>query len=164
MIVSRVSRLDHSTASVAAAIHGVMMAAYRREGELLGVADFPPLRRTPAQIAAAAGCFLGITAAGALVAVVELQAEPPAGVRIISLVVDPAHARRGLATALLRAVAEGHAGDRITVSTGALNRPALALYAAAGFREHSRWATRDGILMVTLCRGTASATTDAAAD
>jgi GNAT superfamily N-acetyltransferase len=153
MIAARVSRLDHSTASVAAAIHGVMMAAYRLEAELLGVEDFPPLRRTPAEIAGVASRFLGITAAGVLVAVVELETVGPAHVQIHSLVVTPAYCRRGLATALLRAVVGAHADDRISVYTGALNRRALRLYAAAGFHEQDRWATPEGIAMVTLYRG-----------
>ena len=147
-----VIRLDHTAPPVAAAIHALMMAAYRVEAGILGVEDFPPLRRTPAQIAGATGRFVGITVAGTLAAVAELEAGEPAGVRISSLVVDPRYFRRGLARALLRDIDRTHPFDAITVSTAAANRPALLLYAAAGFDNHHRWTRNDGIPMVTLHR------------
>ena len=148
-----VVRLDHTAPPVAAAIHAVMMAAYCVEAEILGVEDFPPLRRTAEQIAGAAGRFVGIAVAGTLAAVAELEAGEPGGVRISSLVVHPEYFRRGLARALLRDVIRTHPFDDVTVSTAAGNRPALLLYAGAGFHDHRRWATDDGIPMVTLRRG-----------
>jgi GNAT superfamily N-acetyltransferase len=148
-----VLRLDHTKPEVAAAIHGVMMAAYRVEAGELGVEDFPPLRRTPAEVAGDGGWFLGIRVGGALAAVIGLEAGRAGHVRINSLVVVPERFRGGLAAALLREVVRTHADDCVTVSTGAGNMPALRLYAAAGFREERRWTTGDGVPMVTLCRG-----------
>ena len=149
-----VVRLDHTAPSVAAAIHAVMMAAYRVEAAILDVEDFAPLRRTPAQIAGAAGWFVGIAVAETLAAVAELGTMTPAGVQISSLVVAPEYFRRGLASALLRDVIRIHPFDDVTVSTATGNRPALRLYAAVGFNDHHRWITDDGIPMVTLRRGT----------
>jgi ribosomal-protein-alanine N-acetyltransferase len=71
------------------------------------------------------------------------------------IVVDPGHRRRGLATALLRAVAdEGvreHA-DRVLLEVRETNRVALAFYAAHGFVELARRPRyyRDGTLAVVL--------------
>ena len=148
-----VVRLDHTAPPVAAAIHAVMMAAYRVEAGILGVKDFLPLRRTPGQIAGTTGRFVGIAVAGTLAAVAELEAGDPGGVRISSLVVGPEYFRRGLAGALLQNIIRTHPSDDVTVSTAAGNRPALLLYAAAGFHDHHRWTTDDGIPMVTLRRG-----------
>ena len=161
---SNVIRLEHAAPPVAAAIHAVMMAAYRVEAGIIGAADFLPLRRTPAAIAAATGSFLGVTAAaaGTLAAVAELDAREPGRVHISALVVDPAYFRRGLATAVLRDIIRTHALEDITVSTAAANRPALLLYAAAGFEDHHRWTTDDGIPMVMLRRGARSRPPDAA--
>ena len=145
--------LDHTAPAVAAAIHAVMMAAYRVEAGILDVKDFPPLRRTPAQVAGSTGKFVGIAVAGTLAAVAELEAGKPGGVQISSLVVNPDYFRRGLARALLRDIIRTHPFDEVTVSTAAANQPALLLYAAAGFHDDHCWTTDDSIPMVTLCRG-----------
>lgn len=154
-----VIRLDHSAPPVAAAIHAVMMAAYRVEAGIIGVADFRPLRRTVAEVAGSTGRFVGIAAEaqGRLVAVAELAARGPGRIHIGALVVDPAYFRRGLGTAVLRHVVASHALEDVTVSTAAANRPALFLYAGVGFEERRRWTTEDGIAMVTLGRTGGSA-------
>jgi ribosomal protein S18 acetylase RimI-like enzyme len=151
-ISPQVSCLAHATPPVAEEIRSVMVAAYRVEAELLGVADFPPLDRTAAHIAATEARFFGVRRDGALLAVAEVEDIPPARCHIGSLVVRPTHFRQGLATALLRHVLEAHPSHVVTVSTGALNRPALLLYAAHDFVEQRRWSAPGGIPMVTLER------------
>jgi ribosomal protein S18 acetylase RimI-like enzyme len=146
----RVARLDNKEPEVAAAIHRVMFAAYSVEAELLGIADFLPLRRTVGQIVAAPTEFIGASVEGALAAVVELDLSELGRVSIDSLVTDPAYTRRGSATALLRHVTSKAVADRITVSTATGNEPALLLYSGQGFVQRSRWFTPDGIAMVTL--------------
>lgn len=145
----RTEPLDHASAEVAEAIHAVMKDAYGIEAGILGVADFPPLRRTAADIAGSGTGFVGIRLNGALVAVAELDDTATGGCQICSLVVSPARFRSGLATALLRDVVRFRPACEITVSTGVRNGPALQLYAAAGFCEQERWSTPDGIPMVT---------------
>jgi ribosomal protein S18 acetylase RimI-like enzyme len=150
--VPEVVPLDATDASVAEAIQGVMAAAYAVEAALLGVQDFPPLRRTAAHIAATDARFLGIWDAGTLVAVAEVERAADERVHLGSVVVRPTHVRRGLASALLRRVLEADPGDDVTVSTGVRNEPARRLYAAHGFVVVRRWTTSDGIPMVTLRR------------
>lgn len=149
------SRLDATHHDVAVEIHRVMMAAYQVEAELLGVADFFPLRRTVAQIAAAGSQFFGLFVEDRLTAVAEVEPQPTA-TNIAALVVAPDHFRKGFASALLRSILELYADRDLTVSTGALNRPALLLYEKLGFRKQRRWSTPDGIPMVTLLRGSAT--------
>lgn len=144
--------LDHGSPDVAGAIRAVMSAAYRVEADILGVADFVPLRRTTAEIAGAETRFFGISLDDGLAAVAELEDRQPGLCQISALVVTPSHFREGLATALLHEVIGARPECDITVSTGVLNGPALRLYAAHAFRSQSRWATRDGIPMVTLVR------------
>jgi ribosomal protein S18 acetylase RimI-like enzyme len=141
------------TREVAAAVHRVMQEAYGVEADLLGVADFVPLRRTQADIAAAPSTFLGAFLEGKLAAVAEVEGAPDGPVHVASLVVLPAYFRRGLATCLLRSVIASWGSGPLTVSTGERNAPALSLYAGFGFRESRRWRTADGISMVTLSRG-----------
>ncbi|HEX3127231.1 MAG TPA: GNAT family N-acetyltransferase [Thermoanaerobaculia bacterium] len=142
-------RLDHTRPEITAEIHRVMMAAYRIEAELLGVSDFFPLRRTVEQILSASSLFFGAFADDRLAAVAEIEAEEDP-VNIASLVVDPDHFRKGLATRLLHFLLSLYRDRDLTVSTGILNRPALSLYDKLGFREYRRWSTNDGIPMITL--------------
>jgi len=51
MDAPRLSPLDHRLPGIAAEIHRVMLAGYRVEAALLGVADFVPARRAAADIA-----------------------------------------------------------------------------------------------------------------
>jgi GNAT superfamily N-acetyltransferase len=144
--------LDATDASVAEAIRELMALGYAVEAARLGVADFPPLRRTAAHIAASGARFLGVWDADTLVAVAEVERPASGRVHLGSLVVRPTHFRRGLASALLRRVLDGDGGDEFTVSTGVRNEPALRLYAAHGLAVVRRWTTSDGIPMVTLRR------------
>jgi GNAT superfamily N-acetyltransferase len=144
--------LDPTHAKVAEAIRGVMAAAYEVEATLLGVVDFPPLRRTAAQVAASDASFFGVWDGETLVAVAEVERHASGQVHLGSLVVLPTHFRRGLASALLRSVLGTFASDGLTVSTGLRNVPALRLYAAHGFADVRHWTTADGIPMVTLRR------------
>lgn len=75
----------------------------------------------------------GATLVGAL----GFTGDPDAGdveADIDRLIVDPAHHRRGIGAALVRAVLGR--SSTVTVSTGRGNEPARALYAGLGF-EHS---------------------------
>jgi ribosomal protein S18 acetylase RimI-like enzyme len=160
----RVAPLDPRDAAIAARIHAVQMAAYAQEAALLGVTDFPPLRRTVADIQADTASFTGAFVDGVLAGVISIEAEPadtsrPSTVpeitvaQITALVVDPPYQRRGVARRLLRHVLDAHAGRAMTVSTGADNGPARALYAAHGFVETARrTVTPAGLVVVTLRR------------
>jgi ribosomal protein S18 acetylase RimI-like enzyme len=148
----RHSRLDHTDPAQAAAICELLVAAYTVEAQLIGVTDFAPLRRTADDIAAAASTFVGGSADGRLVAVAELEELGTEAVHIASFAVHPAVFRRGIGHGLLRHVLEAVGPGRVTVSTAAANRPAIALYEKGGFAISRRWEI-EGIDMVTLARG-----------
>ena len=156
MTAPHVHTLAHSEPPVAEAIRVVMVEAYRVEAALLGVVDFFPLHRTASHIAETNALFLGVSVANVLAAVAEVERPEPRHVHIAAMVVRPDHFRRGLATALLRRIIAIEGDGPITVSTGIRNQPAILLYKAHGFREFRRWATDDGIPMVTLLRAPAS--------
>ena len=135
-----------------------MQAAYRVEAELLGSADFFPLRRTVADVVDSKSIFFGIACPekpASLAAVIEVEVGETA-CNIAALVVRPDRFREGLGSKLLRHVLELYSSQPCTVSTGRANEPALKLYAGHGFRETSRWVTEDGIAMVTLARRASS--------
>ena len=147
-----INPLAHHEPFIAEEIRLLMFASYQVEADLLGAADFFPLSRTAHHIATAEVLFWGIYEEGVLAAVLELEDLDPTHAHINSLVVHPAHFRRGMASALLQQIIHQRPTQRLTVSTGVLNHPALALYAAQGFAVERHWATPDGIAMVTLGR------------
>lgn len=125
----KIRLLAHTELDMANAIHALMQAAYRQEAELLGVTDFPPLKRKAADIARDTGRYYGAFAGEHLAGVLHYNES-----NIDSLVVHPEFQRLGLATRLLRHLLGETAGRTVTVSTATLNVPATTLYTRLGFR------------------------------
>ncbi|MEZ4580509.1 MAG: GNAT family N-acetyltransferase [Caldilineaceae bacterium] len=144
--------LDHRNVVVANRIHAVQMAAYAQEAALLGATDFPPLRRTVADIRADDARYVGALVETTLAGVIWIETEGnPLQATIAGLVVAPAYQRRGIARRLLRHVLHAVPGQTFTVSTGAANLPALALYTVFGFVEVARTVLGpDALVVVTL--------------
>jgi len=142
--------LDPTQRGVAEEIHRVLQASYQVEGRLLGIEDFPPLRRTVAEIRRATTTFHGIRVEKDLAAVAELEATSEESAHINAFVVHPRFFRRGLGRALLLSLQGLPRSARLTVSTAAANEPALALYALSGFHKERDWEQPFGLAMVTL--------------
>jgi ribosomal protein S18 acetylase RimI-like enzyme len=141
--------LEHYSESVAIQIHDVFQVSYKVEAELVGVDDFPPLRRNASVIQSSDSLFLGHRIEGDLAAVVEFT-ENGEDLSIDSLVVHPQYFRRGLASQLLQSLLAKIPWQNAYVDTAAANSPALDLYRKFGFSESKRWKTADGIEKVRL--------------
>ena len=120
---------------MAARIHAVQIAAYQQEATLLGVREFPPLDRRVEDVKASSDAFFGAFDGDELLGVITLEQQSANEVVISSLTVVPSFQRRGVARALIVTAAGQTACAKISVSTGAKNRPALALYKQLGFVE-----------------------------
>lgn len=127
--------IDHKNPGVAEEIRRVSFEAYHQEAKLLGLAeaDFFPLGRTSAHIQAADALFLGCLLDNKLVALAEIEAEEPQAINIGSFVVAPEMFRKGIGTALLKAILARYPGFFLTVSTAKKNLPAIGLYKKHGF-------------------------------
>jgi ribosomal protein S18 acetylase RimI-like enzyme len=148
--------LDVRDEAVAAEILKLQRAAYRHEAELIGSDAIPPLRETLEELQASGERFLGAFVDEQLAGVVSWKLD--GGVLDIHrLAVAPAVFRRGIGTALVRAVlgAEPSAA-RAVVQTGALNAPAKALYAREGFREAGEREVAPGLRVTLFERGLSS--------
>jgi len=139
MHAPRIVSLDHCDPAMSELIHATQMLAYAQEAALLNVEHFPPLERRPADVRSCAERFLGAFLGDGLVGAVSIGLErEPQQLNIASLVVAPTYQRRGIGRLLLAAALNECRGSVVTVSTGANNAPALALYAGFGFVECDR--------------------------
>ena len=141
--------LDHHSERVAIQIYHVFQRSYKVEAEVVGVNDFPPLRRTASLIRSSSSQFLGLWVGDDLAAVIEFT-EGEDELSIDSLVVCPQYFRRGLASQLLRSLLVRFPHQIACVETAAANSPAIKLYQKFGFSESRRWKTADGIDKVGL--------------
>ena len=136
---ARIEPLEQREPDVANRIHAVQMAAYAQEAALLRVDHFPPLQRTVADIQSNEERFLGAFSRGELVGAVSILTDAASNQRrVASLVVAPMHQRQGVGRLLMAAALRECEGSVVSVSTGARNIPALALYEDLGFIEYER--------------------------
>lgn len=140
----------------------VQRAAYAAEAELMGFEGIPPLHETVEELVDASEeqCWLGRFEGPALVGGLAWTPEGAAGATLLRLVVAPAAWRRGHATALLDAFEEVVGPQPISVSTGAANAPALALYAARGYAAVGEEEIAPGVRLTRLRRPAPAGTTD----
>ncbi|MEV0679247.1 GNAT family N-acetyltransferase [Actinosynnema sp. NPDC050436] len=144
-----VVELDLSDDDVARAVHRVGLRAYAVEAALLGSTAIPALSETWQEMRARPLRWLGTHVAGVPVAFAAWS-RVDGVLDIARLCVDPAHFRRGLGRALVSAVLAG--GGPATVSTGAANAPAIALYEGAGFRRVGTVEVAPGLLLAEFAR------------
>ncbi len=147
----QVQAIDHTEAETAGRLYRLMQLAYKLEAQLIAADDFPPLRRTVEAIASADSVFYACIEQQELLAAIELACNEKA-LQIVSLVVNPQYARRGLGAALVRqAIEQSLAGDNakdLLVQTAHNNRAAVALYQKLGFQLVRQFTTNDGFELV----------------
>jgi SAM-dependent methyltransferase len=126
-----IERLDLSDGGTVARVLEIQRAAYAREAELVGFDSIPPLHETLDELQRQPLEWLGVVEDGVIVGAMAITGEARE-CDIDRLVVDPMWHRRGIGRRLVQAVTH-HAV--VTVSTGAANAPAVALYESLGFRR-----------------------------
>lgn len=144
--------LDHAEPPTAAEIVAVQQAGYAVESDLISFKELPPLLESAADVALLDVVMLGARTEGRLIGLVGYRRSDDI-VDIDRLVVDPAHFRHGVGTALL---AELHRREstarRFQVSTGAANTPAIRLYQSLDYRIERSEALPVGLEIVHLAR------------
>ena len=138
--VTRIEAIDQRELPVAQAIHAVLLLAHAQEARLLKVKNVVPMAQVPEDLQRGPALFLGALRGDELLACLSLvpDDDEPGQVAIGALVVRPAEQRSGLARALVNDALRRCAGQVVSVITGALNAPALALYRELGFAEYRR--------------------------
>lgn len=125
-------KMDLLNLSLVKELDTLQKKSYAIEAELVGFDDLPPLKETLEQLIACQEEFIGYFIDGKLAGAISYS--PENGTLVICrLIVDPAHFRKGIAGKLLTHLEEEKSFDRIIVSTGKENQPAINLYRKYGF-------------------------------
>lgn len=138
-----VVEIDHRDPDLALRVRDLQRVAYRIEAELIGYDRMPPLREEVTDILRLDLTILGAMEGASLIGVLG-YVRVSGTVDIDRLAVEPARFRRGVGRMLLDGLhlRESDA-SRFEVSTGAANRPAIALYEAMGYRLTSEEISHD---------------------
>jgi len=136
-------------AAVAARLIEIQHAAYRVEADLIGYDGIPQLNETVNDLQAQPISWLAAFDDDSIVGAIGFVTRPDGSCDIDRLVVDPDRARRGIGRALVEAVLDHPV---VTVSTGARNQPACALYESLGFHRTGEREVAPGINVVEFTR------------
>lgn len=121
--------IDVADPATATRVLEIQRAAYAVEAGLIGSVDIPPLQETLEHVMALDLDWLGAFDDERLVGLIAWRRSADS-VEIDRLAVDPEFGRRGVGRRLVQALPQG---DPTTVTTGAANHPARALYYSLGF-------------------------------
>jgi ribosomal protein S18 acetylase RimI-like enzyme len=135
--------------AVATRLLAIQHAAYQIEADLIGYDGIPPLDETVDELQSQPVEWLAAFEGDAIVGAIGFVVEPDGSCDIDRLIVDPDHARRGIGRALVDAVLDH---PIVTVSTGARNEPACALYESLGFQRTDEREIAPGINVVQFAR------------
>jgi len=137
-------RIENKEIETAKKLYEIWQESYIVEKELLGAADFPPLNRLASDFMESENDFQGLYEKKELLGVIEI-AQKLNSVHLQSLVVDPNHFRKGIATKLINKVFDLYPATTYTVETGNSNIPAKKLYESLGFKKNKVWIAEFGI-------------------
>jgi ribosomal protein S18 acetylase RimI-like enzyme len=139
-----VEEVNCSAPGMAEQVFAVRQDAYAQEAHLLGLDDFPPLRKGVEELRASLSRSFVVRQVGEVVGVLELESEPEV-LCISALVVSPRVQGRGVGSALLRAAIAAAAENPLEVQTAVLNEPAVRLYKRHGFVLQRTWRLEQGL-------------------
>lgn len=146
-----IKKIDHTKNEIADQIFMVFQVSYQVEAKLLGVSQFPPLNRKPADFLKSNTGFFAHFLGDQMVGIIEILSSG-AKIEICSLVVHPDYFRRGIATELINHVMGHNQTTYFIVETGSKNGPAMRLYQKLGFTVVGKWEMENGIVKVRLKR------------
>ena len=129
--------LDLSNNTIAEAVYRIQKAAYQIEAELLGTDEIPPLQESFEGLQEVDELFIGFYQEQQLIGVLSYKIEEQV-IDVYRLFIDPSALRQGIGRKLLNYVCQQHENcQKMIVSTGEKNQPAVHFYEAYGFEKES---------------------------
>ena len=135
--------------AIATRLLAIQHAAYQIEADLIGYDGIPPLDETVDELQSQPIEWLAAFEGDDIVGAIGFVVTPDGSCDIDRLIVDPDRARRGIGRALVETVLDH---PIVTVSTGARNEPACALYESLGFHRTDEREVAPGISVVEYAR------------
>ena len=139
-----IKKLQNKDIETSKQIYAVFQSSYAVEAELLGVNNFPPLKRPLESYLKSNNDFYGYVENNELAGVIEIE-QTDKHIDINSLVVKPKFFRRGIGRKLIEFTFNRFDSKLFIVETGVKNTPATALYKKLGFKEIKQWDTDFGV-------------------
>lgn len=139
-----IEELQNNKVEISNQIYSIFQLSYTVEAKLLGIADFPPLKRPLESYLKSNNMFFGFSENTELAGVIEVEFNNRY-TEINSLVVSPKFFRRGIARKLLQFIFNRFDSKFFIVETGVNNKPATELYQKLDFKEIKQWDTDFGI-------------------
>ncbi|WP_240390715.1 GNAT family N-acetyltransferase [Bacillus sp. Y1] len=131
--VSQIRSLDVIDKEVAEIILKLQIPSYMVEAKLINFYDIPPLKDTVETLQNCGEEFFGYFIGNELCGSISFKVEGKT-LDIHRLTVNPNHFRKGIANQLLRFIEEQVEGiEKLIVSTGSENKPAVEFYLNRGF-------------------------------
>lgn len=140
-----IKEIDNKIKEISERIYLIFQASYKVEAKLLKANNFPPLKRTINEFIMCDNVFFAYYIEERIAGVIELDDNHNISTHIQSLVVDPKHFRKRIASKLVSFVINHYKSNIFTVETGVDNQPAINLYKGLNFTETKQWDTDHGI-------------------
>ena len=140
-------KINNKENEVAKEIRAIFQVSYAVEAEMLKAVDFPPLKRTVAQLLNSNSEFYAYYLIENIAGIIEIENHKNL-THIQSLVVYPKYFRNGIGSKLVQFILNTYKSRIFTVETGIDNHPAIKLYKSFGFQEQEQWDTNHGVRKV----------------
>ncbi|MBL6655597.1 MAG: GNAT family N-acetyltransferase [Flavobacteriaceae bacterium] len=139
-----IEKVNCKEEEVAQQLYSIWQASYPIEKEMIGAEVFPPLDRTVLDFQSTENVFYAYIVNDEFAGVIEV-ARIEDYIHLQSLVVHPAHFRKGIASALIKHAIKTHVSAKYSVETGFENVPAKRLYESFAFKETKVYDTGYGV-------------------
>ncbi|MDQ0859244.1 N-acetyltransferase [Bacillus sp. V2I10] len=144
-----IKHLNHKEYSTAEKILRIQIPAYQIEADLIGFRDIPQLKETAKDIADSEETFIGCIIDNEIRGVLSYERDAET-LNICRLVIHPNYFRLGIASTLLDYFLKQNTNNRVKVSTGTKNIPAITLYQSFKFMKTGEIEVAPGVSITVL--------------
>nr|WP_203362808.1 GNAT family N-acetyltransferase [Bacillus sp. REN10] len=129
-----IKELDITNQKIAEEVLKIQLLSYKVEAEIIGFFELPPLKDTVKTLQQCGETFFGYFVNNELCGAISIKKAEKNIIDIHRLLVHPKHFRKGIAEKLLTIIERNREAEKVIVSTGSKNTPAVRFYLKHGFQ------------------------------